>query len=82
MAKLTTFKVMQITFSGENPENYNSILSKLSEITIFEEIYQDNHALCVQLLYYGEAEFQSFTVFASKIAKDYNMNVMCEDIPL
>lgn len=78
----TVFIGVSITFSGENPANHDTILSKLSEFSIFEKTFQDDHTLCVSSICYGESEFQSLTELAMKISKDYDMNVVCEDIPL
>ena len=82
MVKRTIFKGLLLTFTGENPENQEKIISKLSELAIITVTAKTENTLSIEILCYGESEFRSLSNLALKLTKDFNMNVLCENIPL
>lgn len=82
MTKLITFKGLLLTFTGENPENQEKIISKLSELVITTVTVKTESTLSIEILCYGESEFKSLSDLALRLSKDFNMNVLCENIPL
>ena len=82
MTRLTIFKGLLLTFTGENPENQERIISKLSELAIITVTTKTESTLSIEILCYGESESRSLSDLALKLSKDFNMNVLCENIPL
>lgn len=82
MVKRTIFKGLLLTFTGENPENQEKIISKLSELSVITITTKSESTLSIEILCYGESEFKSLSDLALKLSKDFNMNVLCENIPL
>lgn len=82
MVKRTIFKGLLLTFTGENPENQEKIISKLSELSVITITTKTESTLSIEILCYGESEFKSLSDLALKLSKDFNMNVLCENIPL
>ena len=82
MNKLSTFKCLFLTFIGENPEDQEKIISKLTELTVITVTIKTESNLSIEILCYGESEFKSLSDLALKLSKDFNMNVLCENIPL
>lgn len=82
MVKITIFKGLLLTFTGENPENQEKIISKLSELSVITVTIKTENTLSIEILCYGESEFRSLSDLALKLSKDFNMNVLCENIPL
>lgn len=82
MGKLKIFKGLLLTFTGENPENQEKIISKLSELSVITITTKTESILSIEILCYGESEFKSLSDLALKLSKDFNMNVLCENIPL
>lgn len=82
MTKIITFKGLLLTFTGENPENQEKIISKLSESTVITVAIKTENTLSIEILCYGESEFKSLSDLALKLSRDFNMNVLCENIPL
>ena len=82
MNKISTFTNLFLTFTGENPENQDKIISKLTELAVITVTIQTESTLSIEILCYGESEFKSLSGLALKLSKDFNMNVLCENIPL
>lgn len=82
MNKISTFKCLFLTFIGENPEDQEKIISKLTELTVITVTIKTESTLSIEILCYGESEFKSLSDLALKLSKDFNMNVLCENIPL
>lgn len=82
MVRTTIFKGLLLTFTGENPENQEKIISKLSELSVITITTKSESTLSIEILCYGESEFKSLSDLALKLSKDFNMNVLCENIPL
>lgn len=82
MVRTTIFKGLLLTFMGENPENQEKIISKLSELSVITITTKSESTLSIEILCYGESEFKSLSDLALKLSKDFNMNVLCENIPL
>lgn len=82
MVRTTIFKGLLLTFMSENPENQEKIISKLSELSVITITTKSESTLSIEILCYGESEFKSLFDLALKLSKDFNMNVLCENIPL
>ena len=82
MNKLITFTNLFLTFTGESPENQDKIISKLTELAVITVTIQTESTLSIEILCYGESEVKSLSDLALKLSKDFNMNVLCENIPL
>ena len=82
MNKLSTFKCLVLTFTGENPEDQEKIISKLTESTVITVAIKTENTLSIEILCYDESEFKSLSDLALKLSKDFNMNILCENIPL
>ena len=82
MNKMNTFKGLLLTFTGENPENQEKIISKLSELSVITITTKTENTLSIEILCYGESEFRSLSDLALKLSGEFNMNVLCENIPL
>jgi len=82
MVRTTIFKGLLLTFTGENPESQEKIISKLSELSVITITTKSESTLSIEILCYGESEFKSLSDLALKLSKDFNMNVLCENIPL
>lgn len=82
MVRITIFQGLLLTFTGENPENQEKIISKLSELSVITITTKTENTLSIEILCYGESEIRSLSDLALKLAKDFNMNVLCENIPL
>lgn len=82
MVRTTIFKGLLLTFMSENPENQEKIISKLSELSVITITTKSESTLSIEILCYGESEFKSLSDLALKLSKDFNMNVLCENIPL
>lgn len=82
MVRITIFQGLLLTFTGENPENQEKIISKLTELAVITVATKTESTLSIEILCYGESEIRSLSDLALKLAKDFNMNVLCENIPL
>lgn len=82
MSKTTIFYSLVVNFFSENPEKQTSVLSKLSAKIKFDIAYQDEQSLSLEILCYGEDEFNYIQNLCRRVAKAHNMNILCENIPL
>lgn len=62
MNKLITFTNLFLTFTGENPENQDKIISKLTELAVITVTIQTESTLSIEILCYGESELSLYLI--------------------